>query len=203
VITIITTYSLWILLHHSWCHVIFSYDKTAPTTIKQTALWAERPSKREIHIGLESYGLVSVFRSVWVISVYVQTTLRLGEIQLQTQTPQKRKLEQVLCVLLWKLLITTRCEKFVYVCLSTLFILKLKWCQLNTFFLLWRCDPTRARVSWFLRFLDHTKRRITVGRNLLDEWSARRRDLYLTTHKIHNRQISMPPVGFFLILYCI
>ena len=30
----------------------------------------------------------------------------------------------------------------------------------------------------------------------LDEWSIRRRDLYLTTHNTHNRQTSMPPVGF-------
>ena len=48
----------------------------------------------------------------------------------------------------------------------------------------------------FLMFLDHTQRRSTVGRSPLDEWSARRRDLYLTTHDTHNRQISMPPVGF-------
>ena len=48
----------------------------------------------------------------------------------------------------------------------------------------------------FLMFLDHTQRRSTVGRNPLDDWSARRRDLYLTTHDTHNRQISMPPVGF-------
>ena len=48
----------------------------------------------------------------------------------------------------------------------------------------------------FLMFLDHTQRRITVGRTPLDESSARRRDLYLTTHDTHNRQISMPPVGF-------
>ena len=47
----------------------------------------------------------------------------------------------------------------------------------------------------FLMFLDHT-RRSTVGGTPLDEWSARRRDLYLTTHDTHNRQISMPPVGF-------
>ena len=33
-------------------------------------------------------------------------------------------------------------------------------------------------------------------RTPLDEWSARRRDLYLTTHNTHNRQTSMPPVGF-------
>ena len=45
-------------------------------------------------------------------------------------------------------------------------------------------------------FLDHTQRRSTVGRTPLGEWSARRRDLYLTTLGTHNRQISMPPVGF-------
>ena len=45
-------------------------------------------------------------------------------------------------------------------------------------------------------FLDHTQRRTTVGRTPLDEWSARRRDLYLTTQNNHNRQTSMPPVGF-------
>ena len=45
-------------------------------------------------------------------------------------------------------------------------------------------------------FLDHTQRRSTVGRTPLDELPARRRDLYLTTHDTHNRQISMPPVGF-------
>ena len=44
-------------------------------------------------------------------------------------------------------------------------------------------------------FLYHT-RRTTVGKTPLDERSARRRDLYLTTHDTHNRQISMPPVGF-------
>ena len=48
----------------------------------------------------------------------------------------------------------------------------------------------------FLMFLDHTQRRTTVSRTPLDEWSARRRDLYPTTHDTHNRQISMPPVGF-------
>ena len=65
-----------------------------------------------------------------------------------------------------------------------------------TFFFLWRCGPTRVMASSFLRFLDHTQRRTTVGRTSLDEWSVRRRDLYLTTYNIHNRQISMPPVGF-------
>ena len=35
--------------------------------------------------------------------------------------------------------------------------------------------------------ISHTQRRTTV-RTPLDEWSARRRDLYLTTHNTHNRQ---------------
>jgi hypothetical protein len=50
--------------------------------------------------------------------------------------------------------------------------------------------------SSFTRFLDHTQRRITVCRTPLDEWSARRRDLYLTTHNTHNRQTSVPQLRF-------
>jgi hypothetical protein len=56
-----------------------------------------------------------------------------------------------------------------------------------SFFFLWRCHPTRVMAFSFLRFLDHTKRRTTVGRTHLEEWSARRRDLYLTTHNTHNK----------------
>ena len=66
----------------------------------------------------------------------------------------------------------------------------------RTFFFLWRCDPTRVMASSFLRFLNHTQRRTTVDRTPLDEWSACRRDLYLITHNTHNRQTSMPLVGF-------
>ena len=65
------------------------------------------------------------------------------------------------------------------------------WTKLSAvmmrFFSLWRCDPTRAMASSLTRFLDHTQRRITVGRTPLDEWSARRRDLYLTTHNTYNK----------------
>ena len=57
-------------------------------------------------------------------------------------------------------------------------------------------QPTRARASPFLGFLDHTKRRTTVSRTPLDEWSAHRRHLYLTTHNTYKRQTSMPPEGF-------
>ena len=56
--------------------------------------------------------------------------------------------------------------------------------------------PQWARASSFTRFLDHTRRHRIVGRTPLDEWSACRRDLYLTTHNTHNRQTSKPPVGF-------
>jgi len=48
-------------------------------------------------------------------------------------------------------------------------------------------------TSSFLRFLYHTQRRITVDRSPLDDWSARRRDLYPTTQNTHNRQTFMPP----------
>ena len=56
--------------------------------------------------------------------------------------------------------------------------------------------PQWVRAHSITRFLDHTQRRTIVGRTPLDEWSARRRDLYLITHEAHNRQTSMPPVGF-------
>jgi hypothetical protein len=39
-------------------------------------------------------------------------------------------------------------------------------------------------------------RHTTLGRTPLDEWSARRRDLYLTKHNTHKRQTSMPPARF-------
>jgi hypothetical protein len=50
-------------------------------------------------------------------------------------------------------------------------------------------------VSFWI-FLDHTQTHTTLGRIPLDEWSARRRDLYQTTHNKRKRQISMPPVVF-------
>ena len=70
-----------------------------------------------------------------------------------------------------------------------------RW-EICLFVCFWRDSPQWARASSFTRFLDHTQRRTTVGRTPLDEWSVRRRDLYLTTQNTHNRQKSMPPVGF-------
>jgi len=66
--------------------------------------------------------------------------------------------------------------------------------RLRMRFFLWRCGPTRAMASSPLRFLDHTQRCTTIGRIPLDEWPARRRDLYLTTHNTH--KTFMPPAGF-------
>ena len=54
----------------------------------------------------------------------------------------------------------------------------------------------RALASSRTSLLDHIQRRATVGRTPLNEWSVRRRDLYLTTHNTHNRYTSMPRVGF-------
>ena len=56
--------------------------------------------------------------------------------------------------------------------------------------------PQWSMASSFMRFIDHTQRRSTVGRTPLDEWSARRRDVYLTTYNTHNRHTSKTPVGF-------
>ena len=53
-----------------------------------------------------------------------------------------------------------------------------------------------AVSSSFFRFLNHSQRRNTVSRIPLDEWSARRRDLYLTKHNTHNRQTPIPPGEF-------
>jgi hypothetical protein len=63
------------------------------------------------------------------------------------------------------------------------------WCQLSVwknqieyFICFWRDSPQWTRASSFTRFLDHTQRSTTVVRTPLDKWSARRRDLYLTTY---------------------
>ena len=63
------------------------------------------------------------------------------------------------------------------------------------YYYLCSCSPSRTMASSFLRFLDFTQRRTTFGRTPLDEWSARSRDLYLTTHNTPNIQTSMHPVG--------
>jgi hypothetical protein len=63
------------------------------------------------------------------------------------------------------------------------------------FFPMARKSPLWARASHYRGFAI-THRHTTLGRTPLDEWSARRRDLYLTTHITHKRQTSMPLAGF-------
>jgi hypothetical protein len=67
--------------------------------------------------------------------------------------------------------------------------------QLGYFFF-WRGSPQWARASSFTKSLDSTQGRTTVSRTPLYYWSALRRVLYLTTHNTHNRQTSMPKMGF-------
>jgi hypothetical protein len=57
------------------------------------------------------------------------------------------------------------------------FVCEIPYCNLLTvmiypkkdFFFLFCCDPSRDMASPFLRFLDHTEQRITIGRTPLDE----------------------------------
>ena len=59
------------------------------------------------------------------------------------------------------------------------------------------CGAATQRGSWpphSWGFLDHTQRRSTVGRTPLDEWSARRRDLYLTNTQ-HPQQTNIYAPG--------
>jgi len=87
--------------------------------------------------------------------------------------------------------------KFIHVKIGFFVFFFLFFCFVLSFLFFFFCDsPQRAMASSFTMFLDNTQRRITVSRTPLDKWSARRRDLYLTTQSTHNRQTSMPTVGF-------
>ena len=91
---------------------------------------------------------------------------------------------------------THECQTCVCMCVYVCVVCLCVCVCVTSFFPLWLCGPTRAMASSFLRFLDHTQRRITSGRTPLDKWSARRRDLYLTKHDTHNKRTSLSPVGF-------
>jgi len=49
-------------------------------------------------------------------------------------------------------------------------------------------EVSRSHSHWALQCY------ITLGRTPLDEGSAHRKDLYLTTHSTHNRQTRMTPL---------
>jgi len=63
------------------------------------------------------------------------------------------------------------------------------------FFPMAQQPPSGSRPPHYRGFTI-TLRHTILGRTPLDERSARCRDLQLTTHNTHKRQISMPPVGF-------
>ena len=65
------------------------------------------------------------------------------------------------------------------------------------FFFIWRDTPQWARTSSFTRFLDHTQWRTTVDKTPLGKViSPTQRPLHDNTHNTHNRETSVPPVGF-------
>jgi len=51
----------------------------------------------------------------------------------------------------------------------------------------WRNSPPVGQ-GLVIHDVSRSHRRITVGRTSLDEWSARRRYLYLTIHNTYNRE---------------
>jgi len=63
-------------------------------------------------------------------------------------------------------------------------------------FFLWCFDTIPGHGLLFRSFAITLIGRTTLGTIPLDERSARRRDLYLTTHNTHKRQTSVPPPGF-------
>jgi hypothetical protein len=59
----------------------------------------------------------------------------------------------------------------------------------------WHNSPNRAYAVSFLEVSrPHSFRHTTLGMTPLDEWSARRRDLYLTTHK-HSQETNIHAPG--------
>ena len=61
--------------------------------------------------------------------------------------------------------------------------------------LVWTLLPICIRCG-VLSLHPITLRQTTPVRTPLDKWAARRRELHLTTHSTHNRQISVPPAWF-------
>jgi len=62
----------------------------------------------------------------------------------------------------------------------------------HTILVPWRNSHSGPRPLHYRGFMI-TLRHTTLGRTPLDEWSARRKGFYLTTHNTHKRQTSIPP----------
>jgi len=91
-----------------------------------------------------------------------------------------------------------------YLCFA--WILRRNFVRISFFpsFLVWPLLPNfkcRVLLPHLITFKEtharaSTHTHITLNRKPLDEWSARRRDLYLTTHNIHKEHTSTPPAEF-------
>jgi hypothetical protein len=80
-----------------------------------------------------------------------------------------------------------------------LFIINALFYSLNSFlysFPRWRCDLIPGHGLSLRGYAITLIRHTTIGSAPLDEWSARRRDLYLSTHNTHKRQQSIPSAVF-------
>ena len=87
----------------------------------------------------------------------------------------------------------------IYRLLGSSFKLEQKYSYYTLFVCFWRDSPQWARASSFTRLRDHTQRCTTVGRTLLKRViNSPQKSLLDNTHNTHNRQISMPHMGFFL-----
>ena len=71
----------------------------------------------------------------------------------------------------------------------------LSWGSSPVFFYRGATAPTGPGPPHFRHFAI-TFRHTTLCKTPRDEWSARRRDIFLITHNTHNRQTSVPPPGF-------
>ena len=77
-----------------------------------------------------------------------------------------------------------QCLHKTMLCHITLLYFRSDWkLYISNFFFLWRNSLYCAMVSSLARLHHHTN--TILSRTPLDEWSTRRRDLYLTTHNTH------------------
>ena len=98
---------------------------------------------------------------------------------------------------LWSLSFTIHCSVLSsFVLHRKMFIAYWDFILFLFFFFLWRVDPIPGHDLPFRGFEITLTGYITLGSTSLDEWSAQRRDLCLTTHSTHKRQTSTPPAGF-------
>jgi hypothetical protein len=99
-----------------------------------------------------------------------KTNLLVFWVEFQNQRDKKLHCVRKMCLLNG----TTSGYTAVFVCKCIIYLF---------IYSLWHCSPARDMTSSITKFLAHTPRRAIVGRIPLDEWSARRRDFYLTTDK--------------------